>query len=287
MNGTRGNILWARMLAFVALMTVVGAGGGYFGVELQPVTYTAEAYVVVYQMPAGLTEILSPDEANQIQSVYRAGAFQPAVVSRVLYYFPGLTEGQLRQKVQLTIIAYSPFTRVTVTDADPRAATQLANTFSDAWALTLSAAYETAFAAMSTQYSDQMTQVNAQITKLTQQLAAPSLAQAPNSPQAVSLEAQLNAALAQRNQVESQLANLAVERNQVLGNAYTAVRATLGAVQQAPNPTKTVAAGATIGFALGLALVLVALRLVVVVRGRELPAQAQERQATGAAEEWP
>lgn len=284
MNGKRGTVLWARMLAFVALMTLVGAGGGFFGVQLQAVSYTAEAYAVVYQMPAGLTEILSPDEANQIQSVYRAGAFQPAVVARVLHYFPGMTEAQLRQKVQLTIIAYTPFTRITVTDSDPRAATQLANTFSDAWTLTLAGAYETAFASMRTQLNDQVTQLTAQIATLDKQLATPSLAQAPNSPQAVSLEAELNAAVAQRNQLETQLASLTLARNQVLGNAYTAVRATLGAVQQTPNPAKTVAAGAAIGFALGLALVLVTLRLAV-LRGGGPPVRAWNH--TGSAEEWP
>lgn len=284
MNGKRGTVLWARMLAFVVLMTLVGAAGGLFGVQLQPVSYTAESYVVVYQMPAGLNEILSPDEANQIQSVYRAGAFQPEVVGRVLHYFPALTEAQLRQKVQLTIIAYTPFTRITVTDSDARAATQLANTFSDAWTLTISAAYETAFASMRTQYSNQLTQLSAKIATLTQQLAAPSLAQVPTSPQAVSLEAQLTAALAQQTQVEDQLGSLTLARNQTLGNAYTAVRATLDAVQQTPNPAKTIAAAAAIGFAVGLALVLVALRLVVV---RHSGLRALEHSSAGPVEEWP
>lgn len=287
MNGKHGATSWARVVAFVVLMTLIGAGGGIFGVQLQPVRYIAEAYAVVYEMPAGLTEILSPDEANQIQSIYREGAFQPAVVTRVLRNFPSLTEEQLRQKVQLTIIAYTPFTRITVTDGDPRAATQLANTFSDAWALTISDAYETAFAAMRTQLSDQQTELTAQITALDQQLAAPSLAQAPTSPRAVSLEEQLNAAVSQRNQVETQLANLTLARNQVLGNAYTAVRATLDSVQQTPNPVKTVAAGAALGLGLGLALMLVALRLVVVrSRGRDQMWSSPTVNAA-AIEEWP
>src|SRR5689334_11709134 len=68
------------LLALVISVTLAGALGGWLGAQLQIPDYTATAYVVVYRMPAGMTELISPDEAYNLQSIYEAGVFQDAVI---------------------------------------------------------------------------------------------------------------------------------------------------------------------------------------------------------------
>lgn len=255
-----GHVRYGMELALMAGFILVGTLGGWTGAKVQTPQYTATAYVVVYRMPSGLTGLISPDEANTLQSVYEAGAFQDAVMTRSLVYFPGLTPQQWRSRVGIEIVAYSPYTRVSVTSPDPKQAVALANNVSDTWALLTQQLYEDTFSTLQQRLTGRMQQAEAQVATLQATLAAEQAALVKNPAVEQATQEELAAAQQQQQQLAAVLATLTTYHDSGQSLAYTATRASEGSLQVHPNALQATGIGAVIGFTSGALLALWSLR---------------------------
>lgn len=242
------------LLALVIGVTLAGTLGGWLGAQLQTPDYTATAYVVVYRMPAGMTQLISPDEAYNLQSVYEAGVFQDEVIAKVLPFFHGLTAGDLRRSLQIAIVAYSPYTRVIVTRSDPRQAVALANSVSDTWAQLTQQLYEDTFTSLDQSLLARKQSVDAQVAALQSSLATQQTAQPPNPQLTQALQAELAAAQQQQSDLEEALASLTGFHDQGQSLAYTAVRANIRDVETRPDTFKVTLLATAFGFTSALLL---------------------------------
>jgi hypothetical protein len=241
-------------------ITLVGALGGWTGALLQGPVYMATAYAVVYRMPPGLTDLISPDEANNLQSVYEAGAFQDAVIAKSLPYFPGLTREEWRSRVRIAIVAYSPYTRVTVTSPDPRQAVALANNVSDTWATLTQRLYDDTFTSLRARFTGRMDQVDKQVAAL-QSAVVTQQAMRPRNPALVqATQAELTAAQEQQQQLAAILDSLTTYHNQGQSLAYTAIRADARSLAVRSDTLRSTGSGTVIGFISGVLLALWSLR---------------------------
>lgn len=256
--------IWLLVLALTAL----GCLGGFLGATLQPVTYQAEAFVVVYSMPPGFNNLISPDEANTINAFYTAGALQDQVVQRVRQRYPSLSASLIRQAVQVSIVAYTPLTRVTATAGSATAAAALANAVASAWVnisgAVLTQAYESTYAGLLSHEQD----ITAQITATQAQL---DLAK-PSSTKAQQLSDQLQTLRTTFATADANLTALEKERYSVAGNAYIATPASADNATRAPDVSKSLTTGGAIGLGVG------AIAALWMLRGRApaLPEQAFE-----------
>ncbi|MFI5274867.1 MAG: hypothetical protein ACHQ4H_17690 [Ktedonobacterales bacterium] len=248
----RRSVLLSTLL--VGVLATLGCLGGFVGASLKPLAYSAEAYVVVYEMPAGFQQLIGPDEANQIEGVYRAGALQDSVVNRVVATVPGLTPSDVRQSVQVTIVAYSPLTRVAATAADPQRAAQIANAVATTWASQAAHSYNTAYTIVSQQLTSREAAIDRQITATQAAITTAGQATVPDANHIKGLQSQLTAELQERTNLDNQITSLDVYRLQVLGNGYVATPANPANVTVTPDRLKATALGGAIGLALGLAL---------------------------------
>jgi uncharacterized protein involved in exopolysaccharide biosynthesis len=239
--------------------TLIGVGGSFAGYVLAKATYRAEAYVVVYEMPPQDRELIGPDAANQVEAIYSQGALQPSVMQQILQRLPYLTETTVRQTVSISVVAYTPLTRVAAVADSPDNAATLANTVSEYWTKAAAATYNAAFDQASSSLQGQIDQISAQIQKLNTQLlqlSTPTATTTPNPTVVASLEGQLKTLTTTQSSLDQQLANLAVARAQVVGDSYIATHAEPNAATRQPDRTKTLLAGAAIGAAIGALMVL-------------------------------
>jgi capsular polysaccharide biosynthesis protein len=236
---------------------LLGALGGLFAALLTPTSYQAEAFVVVYQMPTGFTNLISPDEANVITAYYAAGALQDSVIQRVRFKYPQLTAQDIRQSVQVSIVAYTPLSRVTATGASEQVAITLANAVANAWVgdagLVITQAYDSAY----TTLIDHETALNKQIAATRAQLVPLN----PASAKAKALNAQLQALESAYTTTDANIAQLERERYAVAGNAYVATPASATSVTRSPDYLKALAAGGAVGLALGIVAMLWVIRI--------------------------
>ena len=243
----------------VLLITLVGSLGGIALVLVKKPSYQAAAYVVVYEMPNGFRELIGPDEANQIEADYRAGALQDAVIQRVLQRIHGQTATGIRANVQVSIVAYTPLTRVTATAANPTNAALLANVVASAWADVAGHAYATAYTSTHAQMTTHESQLTTQIASVQKQIDAypPGSGQTPGL---IALQSQLKSLLQERVNLDNQLSQLETDQLALSGNAYVATPATPQSATLNPSPSKTIGTGAALGLALGVVLALWLLR---------------------------
>jgi hypothetical protein len=252
----------------ILLSALVGALGGWTGGRLQTLEYTATSYAVVYPMPQGLRNLISPDEANVLQDVYQAGALQDAVIDKTLPYFPGMSAKEVRDSVQIAIVAYSPYTRVIATARDPLRAVALANNISDNWTLLITQAYESAFSNLTQRLTEREHSVDAQVTALLSAIATQQAAKLPNPAVAQALQAELVAAQQQQQDLLNVLQVLSTYHNNGEGVAYTATRATERGLEAHPDSLHVTLIGATVGLVSGLLLALWRMRRMSTTKGR-------------------
>ena len=241
------------MAIYLALaFTILGGLGGFIGAYIQPARYQAEAFVVVYTMPTGFTNLISPDEANTINRYYTAGALQDSVIQRVLYRYPSLTAAEIRQAIQVSIVAYTPLTRVTATAAAPQVAVTLANAVATAWVndagSVISQAYNSTYAVLQAHEQELSSEV---ITTRAALEAAK-----PSSTKAEALSAQLQGLESAYASSDADLTALERQRYTVAGNTYVATPATLSAVTRIPDFFKSLATGGSVGLGFSVLCVL-------------------------------
>lgn len=238
-------------LALLAV-TLFGALSGFAVTLIRPVSYQAEAYVVVYEMPKGFTNIIGPDEAAHLNDVYQAGVLQDAVVKRVRQTLPQYSAQTLAQSIQVEIVAYTPFTRITATATAADSAANLANTVAQAWALVAGTAtnqaYDSTKATLESREQTQLQQI-ATVQDALEKVDATSAA-------AQTLQTELNTLEDERSTTAANIQALGTLRLNVAGNAYVAIRANTSDAVKSPDLTKYVALGAGIGLSLGLMFVL-------------------------------
>lgn len=247
-----------RIAIYLALaFTVLGGLGGFFGALLQPARYQAEAFVVVYTMPTGFSNLISPDEANTINAYYQAGALQNSVIQRVLYRYPSLTASEIRQAIQVSIVAYTPLTRVTATAAAPQVAVTLANAVATAWVndagSVITHAYDSTYAVL----LDHEQQLNDQITTTRAALNAAK----PSSTKAQALSARLQGLESAFASADANLTALEKQRYAVAGNTYVATPAAESTVTRIPDLFKSLATGGAVGLGLGVVCMLWMIRV--------------------------
>jgi capsular polysaccharide biosynthesis protein len=240
-------------MALVLLGVILfGCLGGIVATLVEPVQYQAEAYVVVYRMPTGFTTLISPDEANDINAIYEAGALQDRVLERIHARYPQYSIDAIRRAIQVKIVAYTPLTRITATATTADDAAQLANAVADQWTAvagnSLKEAIETTTLALEVREAD----LSEKITVTQQQLAATD----PASPVVPGLQAQLALWQNQLAKTESDIESLDVQRLYVAGNAWVANRATVENATKTPDLIKNIALGIAIGVSLSLMLAL-------------------------------
>ncbi len=247
-----------RLAVYLALaLAALGCLGGFLGALLQPVSYQAEAFVVVYAMPSGFNNLLSPDEANTINAYYAAGALQDSVIQRVRYKYPSLTATEIRQAIQVSIVAYTPLTRVTATAATPQVAVALANAVASAWTGDASAVISQAYNMTYSALQDHERQLSGQITTTRAALEAAN----PSSTKAQALNAQLQALENAYAATDSNLMALEKQQYAVAGNAYVATPASAATVTRSPDLFKSLAVGGAVGLAFGVVCVLWMIRV--------------------------
>lgn len=237
-------------------VTLFGCLGGLIAVFVRPPRFQADAIVIVYEMPHDQRELIGPDEAQQIDGFYRAGALQPKVVQHVLSQFPGMTPAQLRAAIGVSVIAYTPLTRITATATSPQRAVDLANAVAVSWTSLADALNETAWTTTVDTLKSHEQELNNQIAT-TQQAIANARAAGTSVD---SLQAQLNTQLQQLSKTDDALINLDKARLDLIGNASVATPADVANVTRTPDPIKLTAEGGAGGLALGLLFVLWMLR---------------------------
>lgn len=279
-----------RYYLLLALLFLDAVAFGLIGSLLvgvyKPATYQAEAEVVVYEMPPEFRTLIGPDQANEIESVYQAGALQDAVVNRVLPNFPGLTASDLRARVTISIIAYTPLTRVTATEPTAQQAVALANAVAGAWASVAAHTNNTAYTIAHDQLTSRELAIDRQINDTQQAIKAAGAAKPVNQPYIASLQSQLQSELEEKTNVENTLNQLETYRIQVIGNGYVATPADLQHVTRNPDLIKTALAGAGIGVALAVVLILWLVRPAVIRHQLRASRSLQPHQQQAAAEEW-
>ncbi|HEX9037177.1 MAG TPA: hypothetical protein VF808_09335 [Ktedonobacterales bacterium] len=241
---------WAVLIALG--FGLLGILGGLIGVLVTPSSYQADAFVVVYAMPPGFTNLISPDEANTVNAYYQQGALQDSVIQRIRYKYPELTAQEIRQAVKVSIVAYTPLTRVTATAASPQVAVTLANAVATAWVndagLVITHAYDFAY----TTLIDHENQLNTQMAATRAALAPLS----PKSTKAQALNSSLQTLEAAYTATDASLVALQRERYTVAGNTYVATPATEASVTRSPGYLKSIGTGGAAGLALGIIVAL-------------------------------
>jgi capsular polysaccharide biosynthesis protein len=239
-------------LLLLLALTVLGSLGGLFSALIQPARYQAEAFVVVYSMPAGFNNLISPDEATTINAYFAAGALQDSVIQRVRYQYPVLTAAEIRQAIQVSIVAYTPLTRVTATAASPQAAVVLANVVASAWVNDAGSVISNAYVSTQSALQGHETQLSDQIATTRTALNAPHL----STLKAQILVAHLNALESAYASTDADLTALMQQRYTVAGNTYVVTPASEATVTRSPDFMKILATSAAIGFLFGVVCIL-------------------------------
>lgn len=255
-------------------VTLFGCLGGLLAAFVRTPHYQVDAIVVVYEMPHDLRQLVSPDEAQDVDNAYLAGALQPKVVQRVLPQFPGMTEAQLRASVQVSIIAYTMLTRLTVTANTPERAAAIANAVAFAWTnlsdTVNSQAWTSTVDSLKAHEQDILDQISATQQAITNAEAA--------GTDTTSLKSQLAVELQDLAKTDDNLSTLGRYRMDVLANAYVATPADPSLAVRAPDPIKLMGYGAAGGFALGFALMLWLIRrhrLMLQREDKRIPSEGQ------------
>lgn len=234
------------------VVTLFGCLGGVAATLKEPIQYQAEAYDVVYAMPSGLTHLIGPDQSQQIAEIYQAGVLQDSVVAAVRRSLPQYSAEEIAQSIRVSVVAYTPFTRITATASTADGAAKLANTVALAWALV-------AGQAMNQAYTDTKNALQARADDLTQKIANAQqtlTATDLSNPVVPSLQSQLKAWQDALATTDSDIESLDAARLEVAGNAWVAISAKAANATQSPNPFKNLALGVAVGFSLGLLLAL-------------------------------
>lgn len=240
-----------RQVVLVLLaVTLFGALSGFVVTLVKPVHYQADAYIVVYDMPRGLNDVLSPDEAAHLNDVYKAGMLQDAVVKLVQARLPQYSAQALAQAIQVEIVAYTPFTRITATATTAEGAATLANVVADAWTTVARTANENAYDATKATLEAREDVQLQQITATQDALKAAD----PSSDSAKELQKELNSLQDDLSKTAAAILDLDRARYDVVGNAYVQIFAKASDAVQDPDPVKSLAIGTGIGFSLGLLL---------------------------------
>ena len=239
----------SRAVVFALLgLTVLGSLGGFLGAAIQAPRYQAEAFVVVYAMPSGFNNLITPDEANTVNAFYAAGALQDSVIQRVRARYPSLTPDEIRQAIQVSIVAYTPLTRITATAATAQVATKLANAVASAWAGVAGNVFNQAYDSTYTVLVNHEQQLASQI-KTTQ--AALNAAK-PSTTKAQTLKAQLQTLNSEYAATDANLTALEKERYSIAGNAYVATPASESTATRLPDVFKSLLTGSAVGLGLGI-----------------------------------
>lgn len=262
----------AVVLAVLGL-TVLGGLGGFLGAAIQPERYQADAFVVVYDMPSGFNNLISPDEANAVNAFYAAGALQDSVIQRVRARYPSLTPDDIRQAIQVSIVAYTPLTRVTATAGSAQVATTLANVVASAWVAVagnvITQAYNSAYAILTDHEQQLASQIKATQSALN--------AARPSSTKAQTLKAQLQTLNSAYASTDANLTALEKERYSVAGNAYVATPASESTVTRLPDIFRSLLTGGAVGLGLGIVCALWLIRAGTRVASQLPPASAPPR----------
>jgi capsular polysaccharide biosynthesis protein len=233
-------------------VTLFGCLGGIIPTVIKPAQYTAEAYDVLYATPENFTRLISPDQAQQIAKIYRVGVLQDSVVAGVRKSLPQYTSEELAKSIQVSVVAYTPLTRISATASTADGAAKLANVVALTWA-------EVAGQAANQAYTDTKSTLQARSDDLTQKIAAAQQTLAatdPSSPLIPGLQSQIKTwqdALATTN---SDIESLDTARLQIAGNAWVSIRARAANAIRSPDPIKNLTLGIAVGFSLGLLLAL-------------------------------
>jgi len=233
-------------------VTLFGCLGGIIPTVIKPAQYTAEAYDVLYTTPENFTRLISPDQAQQIAKIYRVGVLQDSVVAGVRKSLPQYTSEELAKSIQVSVVAYTPLTRISATASTADGAAKLANVVALTWA-------EVAGQAANQAYTDTKSTLQARSDDLTQKIAAAQQTLAatdPSSPLIPGLQSQIKTwqdALATTN---SDIESLDTARLQIAGNAWVSIRARAANAIRSPDPIKNLTLGIAVGFSLGLLLAL-------------------------------
>jgi capsular polysaccharide biosynthesis protein len=233
-------------------VTLFGCLGGIIPTVIKPAQYTAEAYDILYNTPENFTRLISPDQAQQIAKIYRVGVLQDSVVAGVRKSLPQYTSEELAKSIQVSVVAYTPLTRISATASTADGAAKLANVVALTWA-------EVAGQAANQAYTDTKSTLQARSDDLTQKIAAAQQTLAatdPSSPLIPGLQSQIKTwqdALATTN---SDIESLETARLQIAGNAWVSIRARAANAIRSPDPIKNLTLGIAVGFSLGLLLAL-------------------------------
>lgn len=240
-----------QVVLVLMAVTLFGSLSGFIAALITPVQYQAEAYVVVYEMPRGFTDVLSPDEAAHLADVYRAGVLQNGVINLVQKSLPDYTADQIAQSIQVELVAYTPLTRITATSATPEAAAVLANVVAQAWTTVAGAAIDHAYAVVESTLEARESDLLQQIKTVQNALAAN-----PSPDVAAQLQSQLSVLQNSLGETAAAILGLDLTQFDVAGNAYVQIAAKPSEAVKSPDPVKDVGVGAGIGVSLGLMLAL-------------------------------
>lgn len=233
-------------------VTLFGCLGGIIPTFIRPAQYTAEAYDVVYATPENFARLIGPDQSQQITEIYQAGVLQDSVIAGVRKSLPQYTAKQIAQSIRVSVVAYTPLTRITATASTADGAASLANTVALSWALV-------AGQAMNQAYNDTKNTLQARADDLTQKIANAQQTLAatdPSNPVIPSLQSQLKSWQDALTTTNADIESLDTARLQAAGNAWVAVRAKASDAIRSPDPVKNLTLGIAIGFSLGLLLAL-------------------------------
>lgn len=249
-SGEQWAVVTKQATLTLLMVTLFGVLGGLIVPLIQPVRYQAQAYIAVYAMPQGLNGLIGPDEANQVDSIYQTGAMENLVLEQAHAKLPAYSIEVIKQSIQVEIVAYTPYTRVTATAPTAHDAAALANAVASAWVGVAAYMYGQAYDATRTVLEGHKTDLSQRIA-LAQHLLA---AAKPSSHSAAALRSELQSLQDSRSQVDKALLGLDVANEDIPGNAYVEVTARQSSAIRTPDPARSLASGTIIGIALGLVL---------------------------------
>lgn len=241
-----------QTLLVLLAVTLFGCLGGLAATLITPTQYQADAYVVVYDMPHGVSNLLIPGSDPNLTEIYQTGALQDQVISRTQQLLPGHSADEIKRAITIETVAYTPFTRVTATGPTANAAAALANAFGSAWtevaSRTVYKAYNDTLAVLQTRQDDLLQKIATDQQKL-EKLD-------PASPLAADIQTEIGSWRDALTKTQSDIESLDIARLYVAGNAWVAIRAKAANAQRSPDPIKNLAVGLAAGLSLGILLAL-------------------------------
>lgn len=238
-----------RWLWFLSLSAVLAAVGAYVVSQAIHPVYQATTLVIVDAQGTGDSSYTGLLASDQLVVTYKSLITQPVVLQKVASQVGGVSASELAQRLNVSDQAGTQIIQIQVEDTSPTRAALLANTVASAFISVQQDAADTTYLSAEQELMQKLSQASGLISSLSTQIAALQ-AKDPTDPQIQSLQHQLDAALSNRDSLQSLHSQLASQHLQSVDSVRVFQPAIVPTAPDHPRPLLN----AEIAGALGLAI---------------------------------